>query len=75
MPESSRDFTPSRKSEHIRITTQENVETGSTGFEDVSLVHKAVPELDFNSLNTETEFFKKKFSAIAEADLLFLVEA
>ena len=62
MPESSRDFTPSRKSEHIRITTQENVETGSTGFEDVSLVHKAVPELDFNSLNTETEFFKKKFS-------------
>ncbi len=55
--------TSDRKLEHIRICLERNVESDYTGFEDVVLIHKAIPEIDFDEINTEVEFFKKKLSA------------
>lgn len=52
-----------RKSEHLRIVAEKNVShSGTTLFEDVHLLHKALPELDFNKIDTTTEFFGKKLT-------------
>lgn len=55
--------TSSRKLDHIRICLEEEVESEYTGFEDVMLIHKALPEIDFGEIDTEVEFFGKKLSA------------
>lgn len=55
--------TSDRKLEHIRICLEEEVESEYTGFEDVMLIHKALPEIDFSEIDTEIEFFGKKLSA------------
>ncbi len=55
--------TSDRKLEHIRICLEEEVESEYTGFEDVMLIHKALPEIDFSEIDTEVEFFGKKLSA------------
>ncbi len=41
---------------------EEEVEFGSAGFEDVRLTHRALPELDFDDINLETEFLGKTLS-------------
>jgi len=48
-----------RKSDHIRICLEKDVEAGSTGFERVRLTHKALPELNLDEINTEIEFLGK----------------
>ncbi len=55
--------TSSRKLDHIKICLEEEVESEYTGFEDVMLIHKALPEIDFGDINTEVEFFGKRLSA------------
>ncbi|MCJ7840111.1 type 2 isopentenyl-diphosphate Delta-isomerase [Lederbergia sp. NSJ-179] len=47
-----------RKSEHIEITLNEKVtgENISTGFEHISFVHNALPEIDFAEINLKTSF-------------------
>ena len=55
--------TSNRKLEHLRICLEEEVESEYTGFEDVMLIHKALPEIDFGEIDTEVEFFGKKLSA------------
>ncbi|WP_062350450.1 type 2 isopentenyl-diphosphate Delta-isomerase [Bacillus kwashiorkori] len=48
-----------RKSEHIQIVLNEKV-TGdeiTTGFESVRFLHNALPEIDFNEIDTRTNFF------------------
>ncbi len=55
--------TSNRKLDHLRICLEEEVESEYTGFEDVMLIHKALPEIDFNEIDTEVEFFGKKLSA------------
>ena len=53
-----------RKQRHIRVSLDENVESGiSTGFGDVSLVHRAVPEIDLKDVDTSTELFGRRLSA------------
>jgi len=54
-----------RKTEHIRVCLEEDVEAKktSTGFEDVSLVHRAVPEIDLKNVDLKTQVFDHKFSA------------
>lgn len=54
--------TPKRKVDHIRICLEEEVESEYTGLEDVMLIHRALPEVDFSKINTEVEFFGKKLS-------------
>ncbi len=48
-----------RKEDHLRICVEEEIESGSAGFEDVRLTHRALPELDFDDINLETEFLGK----------------
>lgn len=55
--------TSNRKLEHIRICLEEDVESEYTGFEDVMLIHNALPEVDFDEIDTEVVFFGKKLSA------------
>jgi len=53
-----------RKSDHIRIVREEDVEYAcGTLFDDVHLVHNALPELDFDSIDSSCEFFGKPLSA------------
>lgn len=52
-----------RKTEHIRICLEEEVEVGAAGFERLRFVHNALPEIDFGKIDTSTEFFGKKLLA------------
>ncbi len=57
--------TEKRKTEHIRICLEEDVKAKktSTGFEDVSLVHRAIPEISQKDVDLTTQVFDHKFSA------------
>jgi len=54
-----------RKNDHIQICLEENVQARrtTTGFEDVFLVHKALPEIEREKINLSTFVFNHKFSA------------
>ena len=53
-----------RKSDHLRIVANEKVaHTGPTLFDDVHLMHQALPEVDFDEINLTTTFFNKKMAA------------
>jgi isopentenyl-diphosphate delta-isomerase len=54
-----------RKADHIEICLEENVQArrATTGFEDVSLVHKALPEIELKKIDLSTTVFGYKFSA------------
>ena len=53
--------TENRKLDHIEICINENVCANVTaGFEEVSLIHNAIPELDLDEIDTKTYFFGKK---------------
>lgn len=54
-----------RKKEGIDIPLQKNVQakTASTYLEYVRLVHNALPELDYDDIDTSTIFLRKRFSA------------
>lgn len=50
-----------RKSEHLHIVADENVEhTEPTLLDNVHLIHQALPEIDFDDLDLSTSFFGKK---------------
>jgi isopentenyl-diphosphate delta-isomerase len=51
-----------RKSDHLRICTEEKIEAGDTGFEKINLVHRALPEIDFDEIETGIEFLGKKLN-------------
>ena len=55
--------TSNRKLEHIRICLEEEVESSYTGFEDIMLVHNALPEVNFEEIDTHVKIFGKKLSA------------
>ncbi len=57
--------TEKRKDEHIRICLEENVKAKkiTPGFEDIFLVHKALPEINQREIDTSTQVFNHKFSA------------
>ena len=53
-----------RKQRHIRVSIEENVDSEiPTGFGDVSLVHRAVPEIDLRDVDASTKLFGRKLSA------------
>ena len=54
-----------RKADHIAICLKENVQAckKTTGFEDVSFVHRALPELERKKIDCSTTFFGHQFSA------------
>jgi isopentenyl-diphosphate delta-isomerase len=54
-----------RKADHIEICLKEDVQAqrATTGFEDVYLVHKALPEIERKKIDISTTAFGYKFSA------------
>ncbi len=55
--------TSRRKLDHINICLNENVESNYTGFEDIMFVHNPLPEVDYDDISLEVEFFGKKMKA------------
>ena len=57
--------TGKRKVDHIHICLDQKAQTknATTGFEDVTLVHRALPEINKSKINLSTSFLGKKFSA------------
>jgi len=57
--------TEGRKADHIQICLKENVQAkkATSGFEDVFLVHKALPEIDKDNIDLSSTVFNHKFSA------------
>lgn len=57
--------TPERKGDHIKISLEKDVQAKriTTGFEDVFFVHRALPEIDRDSIDLSTKLFDHKFSA------------
>ncbi len=49
-------ITSSRKKEHLIICANEPIEAGSTGFEDVRLVHNALPECSMDAVDLSQRF-------------------
>lgn len=54
-----------RKVDHIKICSEEDVQARhrTTGFEDVYLIHKALPEIERNKIDLSTLVFNHEFSA------------
>jgi isopentenyl-diphosphate delta-isomerase len=54
-----------RKADHIRICLEKKAQAkkATSGFEDIQLIHRALPEVDRQKINLSTSFFGKKFSA------------
>lgn len=52
----------SRKDDHIRIAASSNVEEGNTLFDEVQLIHNALPEIDFDDVDTSVSIFGKRLS-------------
>ncbi|MHA1786459.1 MAG: type 2 isopentenyl-diphosphate Delta-isomerase [Candidatus Helarchaeota archaeon] len=65
MPNEKNNDTESRKLDHIEISLNQNVKfrKKTTGFEDIELVHHALPELSLNEIETKTSFFGREFNA------------
>jgi len=56
--------TESRKSDHIRICLKEDVQSKTTtGFEDVRLIHRALPEVNLREVDTTSELLGHRLSA------------
>ena len=57
--------TRKRKADHIRISLEKDVQARKTTtcFEDIHLIHKALPEINKQEINLSTEVFNHKFSA------------
>lgn len=56
--------TQKRKTDHIRINLEENVQSNTTsGFERFRFVHNALPELDLAAIDLRTTFLKRSLDA------------
>jgi|YelNatPaOPRAMG01_1025707.scaffolds.fasta_scaffold29508_3 isopentenyl-diphosphate delta-isomerase len=57
--------TGKRKGDHIRICLDEKAQAkkATAGFEDIQLIHRALPETDKAKVNLQTTFLGKKFNA------------
>jgi isopentenyl-diphosphate delta-isomerase len=57
--------TGKRKADHIRICLEKKAQAKKvmTGFEDIQLIHRALPEVDREKINLSSSFLSKKFSA------------
>lgn len=60
-PEPSK--TEQRKAEHVDIILNENVSAEYDFWNDVHLVHDALPEIDFDEIDTSTTLFGRKLAA------------
>ena len=64
-----------RKLEHIQICLEENIEfeNKKTGFQDIEFIHRALPELDFNEIDTSVFIsYYQKHKEANKVDFTFL---
>jgi len=52
-----------RKIEHIRIPLEHNVQHMKNYFDDITLIHHPLPEIELDDTNISVNFFKKRISA------------
>jgi isopentenyl-diphosphate delta-isomerase len=53
-----------RKQRHLKLSLEEDVQADiGTGFEDVRLIHRSLPEINLEEVLTETELFGKKLAS------------
>ena len=63
-PKEKEGLTESRKLEHIRICLEREVESSiPTGFDDITLVHNAVPEINLDDIDIRTTFLGHQLQA------------
>ena len=55
--------TEQRKAEHVNIILQENVSAEYNYWNDIRLVHDALPEIDLDAIDLGVEFFGKRLKA------------
>ncbi len=55
--------TEERKREHVQISLKENVSAHYNYWDDVHLIHNALPEINENEIDLSTQLFGKKLSA------------
>src|SRR2546427_1647659 len=55
--------TEQRKAEHVNIILQENVSAEYNYWNDVRLVHTALPEIDLDDVDVSVKFFGKRLEA------------
>jgi isopentenyl-diphosphate delta-isomerase len=48
-----------RKEEHIRIAEDQNVQGAYNYWDDITFLHQAVPEIDYDKINTKVDFIGK----------------
>ena len=54
---------PTRKDDHIKFSLEHDVQTHvPAGFEDITLIHTALPELAYGEIDTSVELFGKQLS-------------
>jgi isopentenyl-diphosphate Delta-isomerase len=58
-----RQFTSSRKLDHLRICAEKDVECGDAGFGDIRFVHNAMPECDMRSIDLRARFLGRTFAS------------
>lgn len=63
MTEQPSSETETRKDDHIRIVQERDVETSGTGFEDVRLIHEALPELHRDEIDLSVDLFGHELAA------------
>jgi isopentenyl-diphosphate Delta-isomerase len=59
------DQTSSRKADHLRINIDRDVAAKGVapGFDDYAFAHRALPEIDFDEVDTSTEFLGRRLAA------------
>ena len=55
--------TESRKDEHVRVSLEKNVAADHNYWDDVKLIHNALPEINKNEIDFSTKLFGKKLGA------------
>lgn len=63
MKEDKRQFTSSRKLDHLRICAEKDVESGDAGFGDIRFVHNALPECDMRSIDLRARFLGRTLAS------------
>lgn len=55
--------TGSRKLDHLNLCSDGDAEHGSSGFEDIILVHNALPEINYDDIDLSVNFLNKELSS------------
>ncbi len=58
-----KEMTQSRKKEHLEIVLNEDVSSDYNYWNDVRLIHRALPEIDMDEIDTETPIFGRQLTA------------